>query len=147
MKNFPRIFPYQLIHNDDLKSMRNGSFERGYRAGKRDAIESLRSVQAYDCSTLTEEEREMVMSFLVENNLEFGYNVDAGGFYIIKKYKPNTLKIDLEDFNRKAQHILETVVKPQVERYEKAKAEGELIPKPRQVGASGWVVDKLNKSE
>ena len=32
------------------------------------------------------------------------------------------MKIDQEDFNRKAQHIVETVVKPQVERYERAKA-------------------------
>jgi hypothetical protein len=87
MKNFPRIFPYQLIHNDDLKSMRNGSFERGYRTGKRDAIDSLRGIQAYDCNALTEEEREMVMNFLVEHDLEFGYNVDAGGFYIVKRTK------------------------------------------------------------
>ena len=28
------------------------------------------------------------------------------------------MKIDVEDFNRKAQHIVDTVVKPQVERYE-----------------------------
>jgi hypothetical protein len=116
-----RIFPYQLIHNDDLKSIRNGSFERGYRAGKRDAIESLRSIQAYDCSTLTEDERTMVMNFLIESNLEFGYNIDAGGFYILKKYNPNTLKINQEEFNRKAQHILDTVVKPQVDKYEQLK--------------------------
>jgi hypothetical protein len=32
------------------------------------------------------------------------------------------MKIDQEEFNRKAQHIIETVVKPQVARYEKAKA-------------------------
>jgi hypothetical protein len=32
------------------------------------------------------------------------------------------MKIDQEDFNRKAEHIVETVVKPQVERYERAKA-------------------------
>ena len=32
------------------------------------------------------------------------------------------MKIDQEDFNRKAEHIIETVVKPQVARYEKAKA-------------------------
>jgi hypothetical protein len=32
------------------------------------------------------------------------------------------MKIDQEDFNRKAQHIVETVVKPQVEKYERAKA-------------------------
>jgi hypothetical protein len=30
-------------------------------------------------------------------------------------------KIDQEDFERKAQHILETVVKPQVKRYEESK--------------------------
>jgi hypothetical protein len=29
-------------------------------------------------------------------------------------------KIDQEDFNRKAQHILDTVVKPQVEKYEQS---------------------------
>jgi hypothetical protein len=29
------------------------------------------------------------------------------------------MKIDKEDFNRKAEHIIETVVKPQVKRYEK----------------------------
>lgn len=121
MKSFPRIFPYQLIHNDDLKDMRNGSFERGYRAGKRDAIDSLRGMQAYDCKTLTEDERTMVMNFLIENNLEFGYNIDAGGFYILKKYNPNTLKINQEEFNRKAQHILDTVVKPQIDKYEQLK--------------------------
>jgi|GEM_PF-7099317 len=30
-------------------------------------------------------------------------------------------KIDQEDFNRKTQHILDTVVRPQVERYEQSK--------------------------
>jgi hypothetical protein len=29
------------------------------------------------------------------------------------------MKIDIDEFNRKAQHIIETVVKPQVKRYEK----------------------------
>jgi len=52
------------------------------------------------------------------------------------------MKIDQEEFNRKAQHILDTVVKPQVEKYEQAKAAGELIPKPRQVGAAGFIVDE-----
>ena len=85
MKNFPRIFPYQLIHNDDLRSMRNGSFERGYRTGKRDTIDSLRGIQAYDCNTLTEDEHTMVMNFLIEHNLEFGYNIDARGFYVLKR--------------------------------------------------------------
>jgi hypothetical protein len=140
MKRYPRIFPYQLIHDDDLKEKRNESFERGYRAGKRDAIESLRNVQAYDCNTLTESEREMVMSFLIKHNLEFGYNVDAGGFYVIKKHKPNTLKINLEDFNRKAQNILETVVKPQVERYEQSKRNemGILKDKANQLKNDPW---------
>lgn len=85
MKNFPRIFPYQLIHDDDLREKSNESFERGYRTGKRDAIDSLRNVQAYDCNALTEVEKEMVMNFLIEHNLEFGYNVDAKGFYVLKR--------------------------------------------------------------
>ena len=120
MKNFPRIFPYQLIHDDDLKSMRNDSFERGHRAGKRDAIDSLRSIQAYDCKTLTEAERDMVMDFLQENNLQFGYDVSSGGFYVLKLNSP-AFSINQEEFNRKAQHILDTVVKPQVEKYEQLK--------------------------
>ncbi len=36
-------------------------------------------------------------------------------------------KINQEDFERKAQHILDTVVKPQVEKYEQAKAKKESI--------------------
>jgi len=32
------------------------------------------------------------------------------------------MKIDIDDFNQKAEHIIETVVKPQVERYERVKA-------------------------
>ena len=31
------------------------------------------------------------------------------------------MKIDQEEFNRKAQHIIDTVVKPQVKKYERAK--------------------------
>jgi hypothetical protein len=52
------------------------------------------------------------------------------------------MKIDQEDFNRKAQHILDTVVKPQVEKYEQAKAAGELKPKPRQIGAAGFLFEE-----
>jgi len=55
------------------------------------------------------------------------------------------MKIDKEEFERKAQHILDTVVKPQVERYEKAKAAGELKPKPRQIGASGFIVEEYSR--
>lgn len=32
------------------------------------------------------------------------------------------MKVDREEFNRKAQHIIDTVVKPQVKKYERAKA-------------------------
>ena len=52
------------------------------------------------------------------------------------------MKIDQEDFNRKAQHILDTVVKPQAEKYEQAKAAGELKPKPRQLGAAGFIFEE-----
>ena len=38
---------------------------------------------------LTPKEKEMVMSFLIENNLEFGYNVASGGFYVLKKLTPS----------------------------------------------------------
>ena len=55
------------------------------------------------------------------------------------------MKIDQEEFNRRAQHILDTVVRPQVEKYEQAKAEGTLVPKPRQVGAAGFVADEYAK--
>jgi hypothetical protein len=34
------------------------------------------------------------------------------------------MKIDQEEFNRKAQHIIDTVVKPQVEHYENVKTQG-----------------------
>ena len=120
IKNFPRIFPYQLIHNDNLKEKSNESFERGYRAGKRDAIDFLTDIQKYDCETLTEAERDMVMDFLQENNLQFGYDVSSGGFYVLKLNSP-AFSINQEEFNRKAQHILDTVVKPQVEKYEQLK--------------------------
>lgn len=52
------------------------------------------------------------------------------------------MKIDKEEFERKAQHILDTVVKPQVEKYEKAKAEGELTPKPIPLGASEFLYEE-----
>lgn len=134
MKNFPRIFPYQLIHNDDLKSMRNGSFERGYRAGKRDAIDSLTDIQNYNCKTLTETEQTMVMNFLQEHDLQFGYDVSSGGFYVLKLNQPNTLKFNQEEFNQKAQHILDTVVKPQVEKYEQRKLLEQLMAKDQEDG-------------
>ena len=42
----------------------------------------------------------------------------------------NGFKIDREEFERKAKVILEEVVKPQVKRYEEARANGELRPTP-----------------
>ncbi len=50
------------------------------------------------------------------------------------------MKIDQEEFNRKAQHILDTVVKPQVERYEKAKAEGTLRRLTEEIKNDPWHV-------
>ena len=35
------------------------------------------------------------------------------------------MKIDQEDFNRKAEHIIKTVVKPQVKRYERQRQKEE----------------------
>jgi len=32
------------------------------------------------------------------------------------------MKIDIDEFNRKAEYIIETVVKPQVDKYKRAKA-------------------------
>ena len=55
------------------------------------------------------------------------------------------MKIDQEDFNRKAQHILDTVVKPQVEKYEKAKAAGQLKTPPSEDDMD-WFYDRLSKA-
>ena len=54
--------------------------------------------------------------------------------------KRKAMKIDQEEFNRKAQHILDTVVKPQVERYEKAKAEGTLRRLTEEIKNDPWHV-------
>ena len=53
MEKHCRIFPYQLIHDDVLKDMRNESFERGYQTAKRDSIEFLTDKQKLDCKSLT----------------------------------------------------------------------------------------------
>ena len=49
-------------------------------------------------------------------------------------------KIDQEEFNRKAQHILDTVVKPQVEKYEQSKVNkmGILKDKANQLKNEPW---------
>lgn len=43
------------------------------------------------------------------------------------------MKIDIKDFNRKAQHIIDTVVNPQVERYEQSKKQEETITKEKKM--------------
>ena len=75
------------ISRNKAREMRIDSFERGYRIGKEEAINFLRDVQKYDCKNLNEWERAIVMQFLKQNNLEFGYDFENGGFYILKRVK------------------------------------------------------------
>jgi hypothetical protein len=65
--------------------MKNEAFDRGEKCGIYMAIDELRDAQRYNCINLTQEEKDEVMKYLVDNKLEFGYNVDEGGFYIVKK--------------------------------------------------------------
>jgi hypothetical protein len=66
--------------------MKNEAFDRGEKCGIYMAIDELRDAQRYNCINLTQEEKDEVMKYLVDNNLEFGYNVESG-FYIVKKRK------------------------------------------------------------
>ena len=63
----------------------NSSFELGVKSGIKQAIDELRDIQKYKCINLTQEEKQKVMEFLIENNLEFGYDFESGGFYVLKK--------------------------------------------------------------
>jgi hypothetical protein len=65
--------------------MKNEAFDRGEKCGIYMAIDELRDAQRYNCINLTQEEKDEVMKYLVDNKLEFGYNVEEGGFYIVKK--------------------------------------------------------------
>jgi hypothetical protein len=65
--------------------MKNEAFERGEKYGRETAIDDLRDAQKYNCTNLTEEEKDTVMKYLIDNNLEFGYDVIERGFYILKK--------------------------------------------------------------
>jgi hypothetical protein len=65
--------------------MKNEAFDRGENCGVKMAIDELRDAQRYNCINLTQEEKDEVMKYLVDNKLEFGYNVEEGGFYIVKK--------------------------------------------------------------
>jgi hypothetical protein len=63
----------------------NRTFESGVKQGVKYAIEELRDVQKYKCFNLSPEEKQKVMEFLIENNLEFGYSLEHSGFYVLKK--------------------------------------------------------------
>ena len=75
------------ISNNKAKQMRIDSFERGFRVGKEEAIDALRDIQKYEYRNLDNFEKQIVIKFLQENNLEFGYDVENGGFYILKRVK------------------------------------------------------------
>jgi hypothetical protein len=79
--------PKQNAVDDYLKSIRDSNYSAGLRVGTQTAIDELRDIQNYECINLIPEEKEMVMLFLIENNLEFGYNAASGGFYVLKKIK------------------------------------------------------------
>lgn len=70
---------------NEIRRMKNEAFERGEKCGIYMAIDELRDAQRYNCINLTQEEKDEVMKYLVDNKLEFGYNVEEGGFYIVKK--------------------------------------------------------------
>jgi len=72
---------------NQIRRIKNEVFERGVNCGIKMAIDELRDVQKYNCIHLTEEEKSEVMKYLYGNNLEFGYDVMEGGFYILKKTK------------------------------------------------------------
>jgi hypothetical protein len=78
---FKRFNPVDTMFN----SIREQAYKIGLEVGENLAIESLRDRQKYDCRNLTEQEKEEVMQYLINNNLEFGYNVENGGFYVLKR--------------------------------------------------------------
>jgi uncharacterized FlaG/YvyC family protein len=80
------MFNISLYTTNEIWRIKNESFERGEKHGREMAIEELRNAQRYNCVNLTQEEKDEVMKYLVDNNLEFGYNVESG-FYIVKKRK------------------------------------------------------------
>lgn len=74
-----------LYTYNEIRQMKNEAFNRGESVGIKMAIDELRDAQRYNCINLTQEEKDEVMKYLVDNKLEFGYNVEEGGFYIVKK--------------------------------------------------------------
>ena len=79
--------PKPNVVDDYIKLIRDLNYSAGLKVGTQTAIDELRDVQNYECINLTPEEKEIVMSFLIENNLEFGYNAASSGFYVLKKLK------------------------------------------------------------
>jgi hypothetical protein len=75
-----------LYTYNQIRRMKNEVFERGEKYGRETAIDDLRDAQRYNCVNLTQEEKDEVMKYIVDNKLEFGYNVESG-FYIVKKRK------------------------------------------------------------
>ena len=63
--------PKPNVVDDYMKSVRDSNYSAGLTVGTQTAIDELRDVQNYECINLTPKEKEMVMSFLIENNLEF----------------------------------------------------------------------------
>ncbi len=68
-----------------LKKESKKSFDLGYKIGKQNALDCLTDKQKYNYKNLNEWEKATVISFLEQNNLEFGYDCESGGFYILKK--------------------------------------------------------------
>ena len=79
------MFNISLYTTNEIWRIKNESFERGEKHGREMAVEELRNAQRYNCVNLTQEEKDEVMKYIVDNKLEFGYNVEEGGFYIVKK--------------------------------------------------------------
>jgi hypothetical protein len=80
------MFSLSLYTSNEIRKMKNEVFDRGEKHGREMAIDELRDAQKYNCVNLTQEEKDEVMKYIVDNNLEFGYNVESG-FYIVKKRK------------------------------------------------------------
>ena len=81
------MFSLSLYTYNEIRRIKNEAFERGEKHGKEIAINDLINIQKHNCTNLTEEEKNKVIKYLIDNNLEFGYNEYLGGFYIMKKNK------------------------------------------------------------
>ena len=75
---------FTFINYAKHKVLKEEAFERGFNCAKELAVEFLRDKQQYNCRKLNDIEKEMVMNFLIENNFEFGYHYEDGGFYVLK---------------------------------------------------------------